>query len=106
MNNATKSRKLMKLTAKQLKRINRVAGKSGISADHWLKGVIDCALANDEAHFAEMADREKAEKEVDRLQFSRLSSELKGLRTGTVDLLVRTVADARMQGREEALKKA
>lgn len=94
----------MKLTKKQMARIAKIATKSGITTDRWLSAVVDCALANDEAHFAEMADRDAAEKAVDRLQFSKLSLHLSNLPGGVIDQLVRVVASARLQGRAEAAR--
>lgn len=94
-----------KLATKKLEaRVAKVAKQSGITVERWLLGAIEAAVANDEAHFAEMADREAAERDVDRGQFGRAANQLRNLNPGTVDELVRIVADARMQGREEAVR--
>lgn len=65
---------------------------------------MDSALANDESHWREMADREQVEREVDRKQFGVASHHLRNLPDSTVNQLVRLVADARMQGREDAAR--
>ncbi|HKY40709.1 MAG TPA: hypothetical protein VJN18_32465 [Polyangiaceae bacterium] len=91
-----------KLSTKKLEaRVARVAKSSGITVERWLLGVIETAVANDESHFAEIVDREAVEAAVDRGQFGRASNQLRNLRPGTVDELVRIVAAARMRGREE-----
>jgi hypothetical protein len=91
-----------KLATKKLEaRVARVAELSGITVERWLLGVIETAVSNDESHFAEMADRGQAERDVDRTQFGRASDELKNLSSGTLDELARIVAQARIQGRQE-----
>lgn len=94
-----------KLATKKLEaRVARAAKQSGITVERWLLGVIESAVANDEAHFAEMADREQAEAAVDRGQFARASNQLRNLSDGTLAELVRIVATARLLGREEGAR--
>jgi hypothetical protein len=90
------------ISQRDWERLKSVASRSETTVDKWLRNTILSAVACDEAHFEEMAQRESAAQAVDRESLRLL---LNGNGHGTepseavLDLLVEKMAIARSDGR-------
>jgi len=90
-----------RMSRKDYARLEALAAKSAITIERWLDAVIANAMGDDERHWAEMDEREAIRTQIDRSKFATLSTQLRNLQPGTVDVLVDALVSEREKGREE-----